>query len=84
MNDAGANSRHRLDAGALLDRLAATGPEAANVNSTRFIIRIDLSGDVLNFNRSIEINPNDIDPNDPNVITAIAAKPTDDENEQPV
>ena len=30
----------------------------------RFVIQINLGSDVLKFDKSIEINPNDIDPND--------------------
>ena len=87
VDDPGQNSRHRIDAGLALDKMAAnSGPEGAPA-SDRFIIQINLGADVLKFDRSIEINPHDIDPNDvhasdtPNVIAAIAAKKDDDSDE---
>jgi hypothetical protein len=61
--------KHKLDAFRELRQTAAVGPDAeGRPDSTRFIIRIDLSADVSGaavvetYNKSIEINPNDTDP----------------------
>jgi hypothetical protein len=83
------NARHVIDSVRALDSLATGGGEAAAAG-TRFEIRIDLSAggepQVLHFNKSIEINCNDVDPNDidagpQDVIAAIAMnKSTDSDN----
>ena len=84
------NARHVIDSCKVLNDLAQpTGGEAAAAG-TRFEIRIDLSAggepQVLHFNKSIEINVDDIDPNDidagpQDVIAAIATnKSTDGDN----
>ena len=62
-SDVSASPRHRVDAIKVLDGMAANGPTAAP-EADRFIIQINLGSDVLKFDKSIEINPNDIDPND--------------------
>ena len=90
MRSPDSNARHIIDSAKALDALAQpTGGEAAAAG-TRFEIRIDLSAggepQVLHFNKSIEINCNDIDPNDidagpQDVIAAIAMnKSTDSDN----
>jgi hypothetical protein len=84
------NARHVIDSCKVLNDLAQpTGGEAAAAG-TRFEIRIDLSAageeHVIRFNKSIEINCNDCDPNDidagpQDVIAAIAMnKSTDGDN----
>jgi hypothetical protein len=93
MLDASASPKHRIDASKTLDAFAANGPEAAPA-ADRFQIIINLGDDVLKFDKSIEINPNDIDPHntDPNdidplprgVIAAIAAKKKDDGSGEPI
>jgi hypothetical protein len=87
MRDPNANERHRIDSVKALDALAANGPEAVPA-ADRFIIRIDISGDgrgegpdVLHFNKSIAVNPND-DPNDTD--TAPQKLITDNGNGEPV
>ena len=89
MRDPASNARHVIDSVKALDSLATGGGEAAAAG-TRFEIRIDLSAggepQVLHFNKSIEINVDDIDPNDidagpQDVIAAIAMnKSTDGDN----
>jgi hypothetical protein len=61
MLDASASPKHRIDSAKALDAFAANGPEAAPA-SDRFQIIINLGDDVLKFDKSIEINPNDADP----------------------
>jgi hypothetical protein len=72
--------RTKIDAAKTLDGLAATGPEAVQPVD-RFIIRIDLSagtGDadqILTFNKSIPVTPDDDDVDTAPILPAIAAKP---------
>jgi hypothetical protein len=83
------NPRHVIDSVKTLDSLATGGGEAAAAGA-RFEITINLSGDgpehILHFNKSIEINADDSDPNDidvgpQDVIAAIAMnKATDGDN----
>ena len=90
MRSPDSNARHVIDAVKTLDALAQPTGGEATAAGTRFEIRIDLSAggepQVLHFNKSIEINCNDIDPNDieagpQDVIAAIAMnKPTDGDN----
>jgi hypothetical protein len=63
MLDASASPKHRIDASKTLDAFAANGPEAAPA-SERFVITINLGGDVERYSKSIKVDPNDIDPND--------------------
>ncbi len=98
LNDVGANSRHRLDAGALIDKLAANGPEAAIVDSNRFSIIINLGADVSGkeiierFDKSIrplepgETDPDDISPNHigTGVIAALTVKKSEDGGGEPL
>jgi hypothetical protein len=63
MLDANASPKHRIDASKTLDAFAANGPEAVPA-SERFVITINLGEDVLRFDKSIAVNPNDVDPND--------------------
>ena len=90
-NDVSASPRHRVDAIKVLDDFSATGPENTAPAADRFVIQINLGSDVLKFDKSIEINPNDIDPNDtgtapPGPWPVIAAKKVteSDGNGQPV
>ncbi len=69
--DTSANPKHRLDGCQLLDRLSAAGPDAANTDSTRFSIVINLGADVSGreiierFDKSVRpLAPGEIDPND--------------------
>ena len=79
MLDVSASPRHRVDAIKTLDTFAANGPKAAPA-ADRFQITINLGADVLHFDKSIEVNPNDVDPfNDTDttpqgLLLAIAAK----------
>jgi hypothetical protein len=81
MRDPNANERHRIDSVRALDALASTGAEAAAAGA-RFEITINLGSDTERYAKSIEINPNDIDPNDDDTTNVIAAitmnKPRDD------
>ena len=63
MLDGNASPKHRIDASKTLDAFAAHGPEATAA-ADRFIITINLGSDVERYNKSIAINPNDVDPND--------------------
>src|SRR5262245_6562772 len=89
MLDANASPKHRIDASKALDAFAANGPEAAPALD-RFQIIINLGDDVLKFDKSIEINPNDADPNNTDtapqgLLPIIAAnKRKDDGSDEPV
>src|SRR5215510_7145660 len=65
MLDASTSPKHRIDASKTLDAFAANGPEATPA-SDRFVITINLGGDIEHYSKSIAINPNDVDPNDTN------------------
>ena len=80
MMDDSANARHRIDSAKVLNDFAANGPAAAPAGD-RFIISIVLNGDVETYNKSIEVNPNDIDTG---TMAAIAAKKKDDGSGEPV
>jgi hypothetical protein len=69
MTAADTHPKHKLDAFRELRSTASVGADAeGRQDSTRFIIRIDLSADVSgtavveHYNKSIEINPNGVDP----------------------
>ena len=82
MLDAGASPKHRIDASKTLDAFAANGPEAASA-SDRYIITINLGSEVLHFDESIAIAPNDDTPQE--LLTAIAPnKPRDDGGGEPI
>jgi hypothetical protein len=55
--------RHKIESARELRQIAANGPESAPA-SDRFQITINLGADVLHFDKSIAIDPNDVDPND--------------------
>jgi hypothetical protein len=83
MNDPSASPRHRVDAIKTLDDFAAGGAEAAAAG-TRFVIQINLGADhVEKYNKSIEVNANDVDPDidatPQGVIAAFTAKKKDDD-----
>ena len=80
MNDASASPRHRVDAIKTLDTFASNGPESAPAGD-RFVIQINLGSDVLKFDKSFAINPDDVDPNDtmPTIAAIAAKKSTDDD-----
>jgi hypothetical protein len=66
----GVSPRHKIESARELRAIAANGPEAAAPSADRFIISINLGGgEVLNFNKSIEVNPNDVDPYHPDTDT---------------
>jgi hypothetical protein len=76
LNDTGASPRHRIESAREIRAIAATGPETQPA-SDRFIIQINLGEDTLRFNKSIAVDPNDTDPDDPapqGLLAAIAAK----------
>jgi hypothetical protein len=89
MLDASASPKHRIDASKTLDAFAANGPEAAPA-SERFVITINLGGDVERYSKSIAIDANDVDPNDTDttpqkLLPIIAAnKRKDDGSGEPV
>ena len=76
--------KHRIDLAKALDAFAANGPETAPA-SDRFVITINLGSDVLHFDKSIALDPNDVDPfNDTDttpqgLLAAIAAKKRKDD-----
>jgi hypothetical protein len=69
MLDASASPKHRIDASKTLDAFAANEPEAAPA-ADRFVITINLGGDVERYSKSIAIDANDVDPNDTATNTA--------------
>jgi hypothetical protein len=90
MLDASASPKHRIDASKTLDAFAANGPEATAA-ADRFIITINLGSDVERYNKSIKVDPNDIDPNDTGtdnaprgLIAAIAGKKGNGGNGEPI
>ena len=77
MRDSNASPRHRVDAVKTLDALASTGAEAAAAGA-RFEITINLGADhIEHYSKSIEINADDIDPNEATPQDMIAAIATD-------
>jgi hypothetical protein len=78
MSDVNANARHRIQSAEVLDRFAANGPGAAPpadrfqitiiLNADRKSSDADADADVIHFDKSISINPND-EPNPQAVIT---------------
>jgi hypothetical protein len=89
MLDASASPKHRIDSAKALDAFAANGPEAAPA-SDRCQIIINLGDEVLHFDKSIAVAPNDVDPNDTDttpqgLLPIIAAnKRKDDGSGEPV
>jgi hypothetical protein len=76
MNDPGANPRHRIDSAKVLDDFAADGAEVAAAGA-RFVIHIDLGGDIERYSKSIKVDPTDEDPfhpTPPEMLAAITAK----------
>jgi hypothetical protein len=84
MLDDSANARHRIDASKTLNDFAANGPGQGAPAADRFVITINLGSDTLKFDKSIAIDPNDVDPNDTGtapqgLLPIIAAKKKDDD-----
>ena len=81
MRSPDSNARHVVDAVKALDALA-TGPGSeAAAASARFEIKIILNSDVLQFSKSIEPNPDDVDPfNTAAAITVDTSKSKDDDD----
>ena len=73
MSDPGASPRHRVDAIKTLDGFAANAPEGAPP-SDRFVITINLNGDVEHYDKSITINADDVAPNVAAPVEAIKHK----------
>ena len=81
MLDDNANARHRIDSAKVLNDFAANGPAGAPA-ADRFQIVINLGADTLRFDKSIEVNPHDVDPNDAGpMIAAIAVKKSTDDDQ---
>ena len=88
MLDDRASPRHRIDAAKALDSFAAHGSEAAAAETTRFIIKIDLSaggGDVEVYDRPLTIRSkddektsDDDDTTPPELLPVIAANKRND------
>jgi hypothetical protein len=77
MDDPAASPRHRVDAIKVLDDFAANGPGAAVPAEARFVININMGGDIETYSKKITIDPLDEDPfnpTPPEVLAAIAAK----------
>jgi hypothetical protein len=88
LHDDGASPRHRIESARELRQIAANGPQAAPA-ADRFQITINLGADVLHFDKSIAIDPNDVDPNHidttpQGLLPIIAAKKRNDGNGEPV
>jgi hypothetical protein len=71
MTNEQSNPRHKIEAFKELRNTASVGADAeGRQESERFVIQINLGADldgkeiVEKYNKSIEINPNDVDPND--------------------
>jgi hypothetical protein len=78
LHDTEANPRHKIESAKEIRAIAATGPDANQQASERFIIIINLGADhIETYNKSIAIDPNDTDPNDVPAIAAIAATKKD-------
>jgi hypothetical protein len=90
MNDDGTSPRHRIESARELRQIADSGKEAASASaSDRFQIIINLGDDVLKFDKSIEINPNDTDPHNTDttpqgLLPIIAAKKRDGGDGEPI
>jgi hypothetical protein len=84
MRNPDANERHVIDAVKTLDSLATGGRPENAPPSDRFVITINLGSDVLHFDKSIAIDPNDGSPNDVDagVLAAIAMDKKDDDGGQ--
>jgi hypothetical protein len=74
MSNPDVSPRHRIDAIKTLDDFSATGPASAPA-ADRFIITINLNGDVEHYNKAINVTPND-----PNDISYNSASTTPDIN----
>jgi hypothetical protein len=86
LNDDGASPRHRIESARELRQIAANGPEAAPA-SERFVITINLGGDVERYSKSIAIDANDVDPTDAaprGLIASTTAKKTDGGDGEPI
>jgi hypothetical protein len=91
LHDDGASPRHRIESAREIRQIAANGPEATPATD-RFQIIINLGADVVErYDKSIAVNPNDVDPfNDVGVtpqelLSVIAAnKRKDDDGGEPV
>jgi hypothetical protein len=88
LHDDDASARHRIESARELRQIAANGPEAAPA-SDRFQIIINLGDDVLKFDKSIEINPNDADPHNTDttpqeLLPIIAARRRDGDDGEPI
>jgi hypothetical protein len=74
MLDPGGSAKHKIDAAKVLDQFADNGPQSAPA-SERFVIQINLGADangkeiVERYSKSIAIDVNDTEPNDPNATT---------------
>ena len=82
LDDDHASPRHRIESAKEIRAVAANGPEAAPA-SDRFQITIILNSDVERYDKSIAIDPNDIDPNHIDTgttgeLAAITARKDDD------
>jgi hypothetical protein len=66
LDDKSASPRHRIESAKEL-RATANGPgaESAGEASERFVITINLGGDVETYSKSRTVNPNDRDPAEP-------------------
>jgi hypothetical protein len=82
VNDDSASPRHRIESARELRNIATVGPEAAPMGD-RFIIQINLGADVEYYSKSRAIDPNDVDPHNPNtapqeLLSIIAANKRED------
>ena len=86
MLDTNVSPRHRIDSAKALDAFAANAPEGTPASSDRFVITINLGGDVLHFDKSraIDADPNAIDTTPPVVATITANRPGDGDDGEPV
>jgi hypothetical protein len=78
LNDDDMSARHRIESARELRAIAATGPETTPA-SDRFIIKIDLGGDVLHFDKSIAIDANDGNITDDSRLLTASKREDDDD-----
>jgi hypothetical protein len=82
MRNPDSNARHIVDAIKTLDTLATDGRPEGTPASDRFVITINLGTDVLHFDKSIAIDPNDSSDTDtaPQGLLAVVAAKNPTEN----
>jgi hypothetical protein len=63
MSGPDSHPKHKIDAYKELRATAVVGDNTEGRSGERFVIQINLGADTETYNKSFEINPNDVDPN---------------------